>query len=629
MQLQSDDYFEHLNEGIIYIDPQGKIIQHNQRAANILGVTRSCPSAHQAGCIEPGDIVIAVVTSVGDEHSHDIETYFDNLGIGVKNLANGSTVIFAGIYGDTTKRGLIKVKSPKVVFDSLTMDKAVSGLPFKASVDYLERRIAIEVLGQSFCVRYKDHFNHVVVVNCMCNAVKFYQMQGYSAWREELKMLLEQKPYSAKRVGLNSFDIVGQPIDNIIRHGSVIENLLACAGGQQIDYTRQYGAINGISVNASVIAVRRDDRVTGALLLFSDISKLKTIENQKLRVNHKLERANAMLDNQALYDKLFPTIIGASTKTRELKQLAAKACNSKSNVLILGESGTGKSVLARAIHTASKYADTPFVQVNCSSIPESLIESELFGYEKGAFTGASKSGRKGYFELANSGTIFLDEIGDIPLSMQTKLLHVIQNRRFYRIGGTDEIDIDVRVIVATNKDLRQAVTEGNFREDLYYRINVFPIMMPPLRERMEDIYALISYQLPKICNKVDVARKRLSSEAMNKLLRYAWPGNIRELENVLERAVNLAETGVIDKNHIVIKDNEQVTEQPVNYIRPLRDILADTEREAIESVMQMTGGDKREAMKILKMKKTNFYDKIKQFRESEITEKKSTNIKNG
>jgi sigma-54 dependent transcriptional regulator, acetoin dehydrogenase operon transcriptional activator AcoR len=232
-------------------------------------------------------------------------------------------------------------------------------------------------------------------------------------------------------------------------------------------------------------------------------------------------------------------IIGSSPAITALKEQARKIAKSESTVLIRGESGTGKEVLAQSIHRLSHRSNGPFVAINCAAIPESLLESELFGYEEGAFTGAKKGGKPGRFELAKGGTLFLDEIGDMPLYLQAKLLRVLQERRIERVGGTKSIEVDVRIIAATHKDLESMIANNQFREDLYFRLNVIPLYVPPLRERKEDLYELIQYYMNKFCKRFGKEPKRFSSQALKKIFDYHWPGNIRELENMVEYIVNL------------------------------------------------------------------------------------------
>ncbi|CEH30508.1 Fis family transcriptional regulator [Aneurinibacillus migulanus] len=235
----------------------------------------------------------------------------------------------------------------------------------------------------------------------------------------------------------------------------------------------------------------------------------------------------------------FSDIRGNSDIIASLKSQSAHIAPTDSTILIRGESGTGKEVFAQAIHATSTRKDGPFVALNCAAIPESLLESELFGYEEGSFTGAKKGGKEGRFEMARGGTLFLDEIGDMPLFLQAKLLRVLQERRIERIGGTDTIPIDVRVIAATHKNLEAMIADGRFREDLYFRLNVIPLYVPPLRNRKEDLYDLIHYFMKKCSTRLGKEQKRLSSQALKRLYDYHWPGNIRELENVVEYIMNL------------------------------------------------------------------------------------------
>ncbi|MCL5046237.1 MAG: sigma 54-interacting transcriptional regulator, partial [Actinobacteria bacterium] len=236
---------------------------------------------------------------------------------------------------------------------------------------------------------------------------------------------------------------------------------------------------------------------------------------------------------------------GASPKMRGILELGRKLARVDSTVLILGESGVGKNMLAKFIHRASSRGKGPFIEINCGAIPESLLESELFGYEEGAFTGARKGGKPGLIELANSGTLFLNEISELPLALQVKLLQVIQERSLTRVGGVQRAEIDVRLIAATNRDLEEEVRRGKFREDLYYRLNVVPVSVPPLRDRRDDVPILVHHFLRKISDRLGL-EKKISPEAMDYLTAYSWPGNIRELENTVERLVVTTDDQVID-----------------------------------------------------------------------------------
>jgi Nif-specific regulatory protein len=263
----------------------------------------------------------------------------------------------------------------------------------------------------------------------------------------------------------------------------------------------------------------------------------------------RLRRENKQLFNELKTCYIHENIIGNSSKMREVFKLIEQVSKTQATVLIRGESGVGKELIADAVHYGSNRKKKPFIKVNCSALPESLIESELFGHEKGAFTGADYQ-KKGRFELAEGGSIFLDEIGDLPLQIQVKILRVLQQKQFERIGGTKTIDCDVRIITATNRNLEKAIETGDFREDLYYRLNVFPIYIPPLRERINDLPLLVDHFIQKCNKKNETDIKRISSSALDMMMIYNWPGNIREMENCIERAGILSDDGVIRSQHM-------------------------------------------------------------------------------
>ena len=284
----------------------------------------------------------------------------------------------------------------------------------------------------------------------------------------------------------------------------------------------------------------------------------------------------------------FDEIIGESKGIKRVINMAKKVSKSDSTVLIKGESGTGKELFARSIHMASARRNHPFVAVNCGALPGDLLESELFGYEEGAFTGARKGGKPGLFTYADTGTLFLDEIGELPIHLQVKLLRVLQENKVRPIGGNEEIPINVRVIAVTNKNLEELIEKGQFREDLYYRLNVFPIVIPPLRERKEDILILSRYYISKLSPKINKKIGDISNEAMEKMIRYHWPGNVRELENIIERSMNLCESHIIRSKDIIIEDQEDVQifceeqrKQEGNRSKYLKEIVIEAEKKAI------------------------------------------------
>lgn len=330
-----------------------------------------------------------------------------------------------------------------------------------------------------------------------------------------------------------------------------------------------------------------------------DITTLSSLQDSLRDKEEAIRQQNAQIESMKMRLGM-GTIIANSKEFRDVVELANRVAGfDGSTVLILGESGTGKELISELIVNNSPRKDRPYLQVNCGAIPESLMETELFGYEKGAFTGADAKGRKGLFEAANGGTVFLDEIGDLPSHMQVKLLRVLQQRKVTRIGGTEPIDLDVRVIAATNKDLEQMVRQGDFREDLYYRLNVVSIQIPPLRERRADIVPLINHFLMVINQKYHT-KKSVFSDTIDVFENYAWPGNVRELENLLENLVITTPSDIIKRENLPEKfqigPRRNARKEPdTEAILPLRATVAQAEQEAIQRAIHQCGSVRKAA----------------------------------
>jgi len=336
-------------------------------------------------------------------------------------------------------------------------------------------------------------------------------------------------------------------------------------------------------------------------------------EHILLVVQKALERKNLREQNQYLRQELerqYQMVIGESSEMKEIIDIAQKVAPSKTTVLIGGESGTGKQLMARAVHQMSQRADKPFVQVTCTTLSEQLMESDLFGHEKGAFTGAIRQ-KKGRFELAHQGTIFLDEIGDIAPTIQAKLLHALEYGEFQRVGGVATIKVDVRIIAATNKDLHQEVQAGRFREDLFYRLNVVALQLPSLRERPEDIPIFAEHFLKKHCQAMQKNDLTLSADALSRLKAYHWPGNIRELENVIERAVVLATGKAITPDLLpALTSGEEVEAVLVGL--PLEEALLKFKKQFIARTLRSTNNNQTRAAEILKIQRTYLNRLIKE-----------------
>ena len=327
------------------------------------------------------------------------------------------------------------------------------------------------------------------------------------------------------------------------------------------------------------------------------IAQAVTVEHFVESETKKLVAENIHLREELRERYDFSNMVGSSGGMRQVYEQISQVAGTSTNVLIRGESGTGKELIAHAIHYNSPRADKPFVKVSCAALPETLIESELFGYEKGAFTGAL-SRKLGRFELAEGGTLFLDEIGDLNLTTQIKLLRVIQEREFERLGSTETIKIKVRLIAATNKDLESAISEGTFREDLYYRLNVFTIFVPPLRERKPDIMALTDFFLEKYTKEHSRNIKRIATPAIDMLMSYHWPGNVRELENAVERSVLVCDGNVIHAHHL--PPTLQTAEESGTISRiSLEESITSYEKDLIQDALKTTRGNRRKAARLL------------------------------
>jgi two-component system nitrogen regulation response regulator NtrX len=341
------------------------------------------------------------------------------------------------------------------------------------------------------------------------------------------------------------------------------------------------------------------------------LEKPLSLERVLLASKRALERRILEIENKALKQNLTRKyrLIGSSSKMAVLKEQIEMAAQSNSRVLILGESGSGKELVARLLHESSKRSGKPFIEVNCAAIPHELIESELFGHEKGSFTGAFEK-KKGKFELADEGTLFLDEVGDMSLSTQSKVLRVIETQEFQRVGGSRNIKVDVRVITATNKDLIEEVKKSNFREDLFYRLNVIPIVIPPLRDRKDDIPILIDYFLDYFATEYRQRLKKIMPEALKILEAYDWPGNIRELRNVIERLVIMTPSDLITPKNLLI--GEQARSDYFEF-KTLREARESFEKDFITKKLQENNWNISKTADYLDIERSNLHRKIKAY----------------
>lgn len=403
-------------------------------------------------------------------------------------------------------------------------------------------------------------------------------------------------PFGAKTLHIDRKKSINKPIDSLVDFGPIIMHALRSGEGytdREFFIETRRGTLD--FVKTAIILKDEEGNTTGAIDIFREIKRVKDLIN-------KITGATAKFK--------FDDILGKDTGLLEAIRMAKIAANGTANVLIQGESGTGKELIAQSIHQASSRHNGPFVAINCGALPHNLVESELFGYEGGAFTGAKSNGQAGKFEMAHGGTIFLDEIGDMPLEIQVQLLRVIQEQRLMRIGGSRYIDIDVRILAATNKDLDEAVKNGNFRSDLYYRLNVLPIFLPPLRERHSDITLLIDFFLKNKCQRLNIKAKSFDSEALQIMTEYDWPGNIRELENVVERMIYTCPNMVITKGYLPASMMKHKNAAPPSWFTDNL-TLKEFEHQYIKQVYEQCDKNISQTAKILNIGRNTLYSKIK------------------
>ncbi|MEG6523679.1 sigma-54 interaction domain-containing protein [Desulfotomaculum sp. 1211_IL3151] len=410
-------------------------------------------------------------------------------------------------------------------------------------------------------------------------------------------------------LGLEKEDTIGKHITEIHSNTKLLQVLET---GKAISY--DYWEVKDMTL----IVVRfpifnNKGAIIGAVgkAVFVDVPSGKNLGKKLQQLAREVEFYKEELYKFYKAKYTFCDLIGESGAIKKIKRIAQKIALSDATVLITGESGTGKELFAQAIHNASYRSSHPFVRVNCAAVPENLLETELFGYVEGAFTGAKKGGKQGKFELAQGGTIFLDEIGELPLTMQSKLLNVLQEREIERVGGIRTVRIDVRVITATNRNLEDMVKQGTFREDLYYRLNVISLKLPSLRERQEDIPLLVNYFIGKLNQKLKCSVAGFTKEAMLLLVKHHWPGNIRELENTLERIFILAEDKTIAVDHLPLslKVKKRHAIQPKNLT--LDELINQTEKRIILDTLSSVKDDRIAAAGLLGIHLSSLYRKMK------------------
>lgn len=424
------------------------------------------------------------------------------------------------------------------------------------------------------------------------------------------RILYLNRPY-ARFLGVDVEAMIGRHVTEMLESSRM--HIVAKTGKPELN---ELFSFRGRDMVVQRIPIFEDGKVVAVFgqLMFKQVGDVGRLASKLDTLESKLKHYEKELTSLRAVRYSFDNIQGSSPQLLALKEEARKAAATDLPVLITGESGTGKELFAQAIHQASPRHRHPSIHLNCAAIPKDLFEAELFGYARGAFTGASPAGKPGKLELADGGTLFLDEIGEMPLALQPKLLRVLEDKLFERLGGTQTIRSDFRIIAATNRNLEEMVRQKQFREDLYYRLNVVSLQVPPLRERQGDIISLARHLLGKIAENDPGSPYQLTPAAEKILVGYRWPGNIRELLNILERTAFAVEGPTIDACDLPFYLNRPATPSPAGGQWGLSEVLAEAEREALRRALEMTGNNKARAARLLGIHRTVLYKKLAKFR---------------
>ena len=575
----------------LVVTSAGEIAYIGEGMLSYIDLTRRFPFAYPANSIKKDDIVLFISKNLQNTEAN----LFEKVGIHMKNP--GNCVLFLGVYKNPEVQPIEKHGEDLFMGGNGTLlDTYFCGNDVKVVWDKGNASLKICINQQCIECFLDKYDDQLLVFNE--NGIYYFRDNFAESRKDSNETVLNGESFHSyiRQSDISKVKLQGLFLDDISAYMREIKE-----SEQKVFYYNEKAV--------SLHFYKRN--------FLGDIYFIYTIVGQEeilkhIRIESSIYHTLDCMQKEKMDCSLIPTTFqfwGNDNNLSKVKFLLQKACETNVTVLLTGESGTGKTYIAKEIHKNSKRHQKSFVHVNCAAIPYQLIESELFGYEDGAFTGAKKGGKKGYFELANEGTIFLDEIADMPLALQGKLLEVIQNRTFYRVGGTEKININVRLIAATNRNLKERVAAREFREDLYYRINVFPIQLPPLRKRKEEIFKIVTDILPEICEKLEIEPLLINIDALEKIKQYDWPGNIRELENILEKAAILSDGKIILSEDIILPEPQELNMRAVT----LKEQKELCEKQAIITALNMYNGDKEKAAQYLDIGRTNLYDKIKKY----------------
>lgn len=556
---------ESVTNGVLAIDLDGRIVVFNDVAARLLGVPKEEAMGRHLLSIIPNSGLVNVLSTGRPE-------------VGRPQVIGANTVLAnrAPIMRDGVMIGAVSV------FQDITEMENISRELDSTKV--LVRTLEEVLAGSGEWMIVADANGVVTMIS-----------EGYAAFN-----------------GTTVAEAIGKHVTEVVENTRM--HIVAQTGVAEMGEAQ---TIKGRDLIVNRIPLREGRRVVGAYgrVVFKDVEQLWELASKLKVLESKVRYYESELTNLRGARYTFSCILGSGSAIAAAKAEALRASQTDSTVLLLGETGTGKELFAHSIHAAGRRRSGPFIKINCAAVPAELLESELFGYEEGAFTGARKGGKPGKFEMAAGGALFLDEIGDMPLPMQVKLLRVLQEREVERVGGSSTRRIDLRIIAATGQSLEDLVKEGKFRADLYYRIHVIPIVIPPLRDRREDIEPIVDHLLAKLAEETGEPKRTVSPELMEIFKSYDWPGNVRELRNVLERAATMSRSRQLLPEHLSdrllrIAPNVRKDVSPGS----LAHAKADAERKAILAALEATGGNKSKAAELLRIHRVKLHEKMKRHR---------------
>ena len=574
------------------MDRQGIVTHINRQAKERFGLFNHSIYSHPAGRLEPGDIVILGTSVMGADDGNLAPEDLAVLGIQDHRLHGGDMLAAVGVYQGAGVKPVYKYLRSGAA--GLSLDVTFQGMPINVKIT--DREISVTVQDRVYTITYFICIGQMVVLDRRTKKVKFWEEKGYSARKEGIGSLLRGGSFIAKSPE-QEICVVGYHFREFFEGELFEEHLRQVLDGRSPGFADMAYEINGFALLASIMPIHDGGQVVGIIVKFRNIEDIRTTIMERNTAIAAAERKFRESSERSLPGEVGDALLGcgSSAAMRAARRRAYKLSQMDCNIFITGEPGTGRTKMAQSIQRVQPRGG-PFARADCSAIDPALLDAELFGRE---------GGQPGLFREADGGTLLLDEVGDMPLSVQAKLLNAIRRGEVLPVGAARPVTVDVRLLAIAGPNLRDEVEAGRFRQDLYYRLSAFSVEMPPLRDCREDIYLMANELMEQICQRYGMPEKSLSGEAFSKLINYDWPGNLRELENVLEGAAAMSDSDIIYPEHI------HLASEPVPLT--LRQHLRQEERRYIQQVLAQCGGDRQLAMQQLDVSRSVFYERLKEY----------------